>query len=48
MTRFDPAWLDAQYNNRARVPDHAAVLARWAQASALSRAASPAARLDLP
>lgn len=35
--RHDPAWLDAQYNNRARVPDHAAVLDRWAQASALAR-----------
>jgi hypothetical protein len=22
----DPAWLDQQYNNRARVPDHAALL----------------------
>ncbi len=35
--RHDPAWLDAQYNNRARVPDHPAVLERWAQASALAR-----------
>ena len=26
--RLDPAWLDTQYNNRARVPDHATVLAR--------------------
>ena len=33
--RLDPAWLDAQYNNRARVSDHAQVLASWAQASAL-------------
>ena len=35
--RRDPQWLEAQYNNRARVPDHAQVLARWAQASALVR-----------
>ena len=35
--RGDPEWLEAQYNNRARVPDHARVLARWAQASALVR-----------
>ena len=40
--RHDPAWLDAQYNNRARVPDHARVLASWAEASALARSSSPA------
>ncbi len=33
--RLDAEWLDKQYNNRARVPDHAQVLARWAEASAL-------------
>ncbi len=44
--RLDPSWLEAQYNNRARVPDHADVLARWAQASALVRRAGPA-QLDL-
>jgi arylformamidase len=44
--RFDPVWLDAQYNNRARVADHAQVLARWAQASALVRERS-AAHLDV-
>ena len=31
--RLDPAWLDAQYNNRQRVPDHPQVIARWAAAS---------------
>ena len=36
----DPAWLDLQYNNRARVADHARVLAGWAEASALARAQS--------
>ena len=36
-TRNDPAWLEAQYNNRARVPDHAGHFARWQQASALVR-----------
>ena len=45
--RLDPAWLDTQYNNRARVPDHATVLASWAEASALARARSPA-QLDVP
>ncbi len=45
--RFEPAWLDAQYNNRARVADHAHVLANWAQASALARSGAPGARLDV-
>ena len=45
--RLDPAWLDAQYNNRARVSDHAQVLASWAQASALARSGAPLAQLDL-
>jgi arylformamidase len=44
--RLDPAWLDAQYNNRARVPDYTQHLQRWAEASALARTA-PGARLDL-
>lgn len=43
----EPGWYDAQYNNRARVADSAAVLARWAEASALSRKGLRA-RLDLP
>lgn len=45
--RLDPAWLDHQYNNRARVPDHAKVMARWAEASALARQGAPLARLDV-
>jgi arylformamidase len=32
--RLDPAWLDAQYNNRARVPDYTQHLQRWGEASA--------------
>ena len=47
MSRFDPEWLNAQYNNRALVPDYARHLAHWAEASALSRAQSDC-RLDLP
>jgi arylformamidase len=43
----DPAWLEHQYNNRARVADHAQVLAGWAQASALARAQSRCV-LDVP
>jgi arylformamidase len=46
MIRHDPAWLDAQYNNRARVVDFAQVLARWAAASALAREHS-SAHLDV-
>ncbi|HJV95603.1 MAG TPA: alpha/beta hydrolase [Albitalea sp.] len=37
MARFDPAWLDAQYDNRARVAEHPQIFERWAKASALAR-----------
>lgn len=43
----DPAWLDAQYNNRARVANAADILARWTEASVLAREGSPHKRLDL-
>ena len=46
MSRFDPDWLNAQYNNRGLVPDYARHLAHWSEASALSRANSDC-RLDL-
>ena len=36
-SRHDPAWLEAQYDNRARVADYATALARWAEASSLAR-----------
>ena len=37
MALHDAAWHDAQYNNRARVPEAATVLLpRWAAASALA------------
>lgn len=45
--RHDPAWLDAQYNNRARVPEAPLHLARWADASRAAREGSPSARLDV-
>ena len=45
--RHESVWLDAQYNNRARVPDHAQVMARWAEASALARSGAASAQLDL-
>ena len=34
MPRHTPAWYDEQYNNRARIPEHPAILQRWADASA--------------
>jgi arylformamidase len=46
--RLDPAWLDAQYNNRARVPDFAKVLDSWSRASAVARTGAPQVRLDVP
>lgn len=47
MTRTqDPAWLEAQYNNRARVPGHAQILARWARDSQTARATQHG-RLDV-
>ncbi len=46
MARIDPAWLNAQYNNRELVPEHPRILAHWAEASALSRANSDC-QLDL-
>jgi arylformamidase len=42
----DPAWLDAEYNLRARHPDHADVLERWRTASALVQRIEPR-RLDV-
>jgi arylformamidase len=44
--RLDPAWLTAQYDNRARVSDFARHLQRWAEASALARTAA-GAQLDV-
>jgi len=39
--RATPAWLEAQYNNRALVPDHQQVFERWERASALVREQTP-------
>jgi arylformamidase len=48
MTRQrDPDWLAAQYNNRARVPGHGEILARWARDSAAVRSSVPC-QLDVP
>ena len=43
----DPAWLEQQYNNRARVPDYASHLQKWATASAHTRDNAQCV-LDLP
>jgi arylformamidase len=40
-------WLEAQYNNRARIPEHPQIFARWAGASAEARARL-GVELDLP
>jgi arylformamidase len=34
-SRLDPAWLDAEYDQRARHPEHVEIGARWETASAL-------------
>ena len=47
MAHPDTAWLEAQYNNRARVPEAAALLRRWAEVSALVRSRMTAVA-DLP
>ena len=43
----DPVWLDQQYNNRARIPEHAEIFASWAKASALTREHSDCV-IDVP
>lgn len=43
----DPTWLEAQYNNRARVPDAMRQIAAWGTASTAARAGLPQALLDL-
>src|SRR3954464_4379593 len=47
MDQRDAAWHDAMYNNRERVPESAAILARWAADSARARAEVPC-QLDVP
>ncbi|MFH7044309.1 alpha/beta hydrolase [Paucibacter sp. JuS9] len=46
MARPTEAWLTAQYDNRARVPESAVLLRRWAEASALARSQTDC-RLDI-
>jgi arylformamidase len=44
--RPSPEWFDAQYNNRARIPEHLEILRQWTDRSAEARAALPCV-LDL-
>jgi arylformamidase len=37
MPRPSPAWFDTQYNNRARIPEHPAILQHWHDASVQAR-----------
>jgi arylformamidase len=37
MRRRSPAWRDAQYNNRARIAEHPAILQYWSDESARAR-----------
>lgn len=45
-TAYDADWLEREYNNRARVPEHAAHFERWASESAQARK-DGRARLDV-
>ncbi|MEO8281617.1 MAG: alpha/beta hydrolase [Ideonella sp.] len=47
MTVWDADWLDRQYNNRANVPEHLAIMQRWTESSRLARSRMTA-DLDLP
>ena len=44
---LDSTWLEAQYNNRALVPDHATYFARWKSTSIRARQ-EQVCRLDIP
>ncbi len=47
MTRRSGAWLDHQYNNRGRIPEHPSILQGWFDRSAAARERLDA-QLDLP
>jgi arylformamidase len=47
MSEHTPDWFDTQYNNRARIPEHPEIFARWAKASELTRDRS-ACEIDVP
>jgi arylformamidase len=37
MPRHSPTWYDEQYNNRARIPEHPAILQHWSDSSQQAR-----------
>jgi arylformamidase len=37
MSQPTPDWFDTQYNNRARIPEHPAILQHWSDQSTLAR-----------
>ena len=39
MTAFTPEYFEQQYNNRAAVPEHPQIIARWVSESEQVRAA---------
>ena len=41
MPRYDPRWLNTQFDNRARVANHAQYFERWARDSEIARARTP-------
>ena len=47
MAGVDTDWLEAQYNNRARIPEHPQLFAQWRERSAQARARR-ACTLDVP
>ena len=47
MKRPPPDWYDAQYNARAGIPEHAAILRLWSESSAQTRTNVPCT-LDVP
>jgi len=42
------AWLESEYNNRAKVPEHGAIMAGWKQDAAAFRAVHAEADMNLP
>ncbi len=49
MPTHPPEWYDRQYNNRAQIPEHPAILQGWADRSAATRERlRDASRLDVP
>ncbi|MGI9371095.1 MAG: alpha/beta hydrolase [Hyphomicrobiales bacterium] len=47
-TNTAPSSMEAEYNNRARVPDHQDIIDSWQKQSSDWRAASASAELDIP